>query len=67
MTLELNMFHVYKQPNVDMKEQEVSLIEENRDDSTISLCISKLLKMAHMTNTPFIEKFNLHYVNQLSK
>lgn len=47
MTLELNVFNIYKQPSFDTKEvQNVNLIEEVCEyDDIISLCISDPLEV----------------------
>lgn len=62
ITLELNLFNVYMQPNLNMEEVHyVNRIEEvYGEDDIMSLCISDLLEMALMTNNKFLDKFNLY-------
>lgn len=46
---------------MDTEVHKVNLIKETyKDDNVMSLCISKLLEKALMTDMQFIENFNLY-------
>lgn len=61
MTLELNMFNVWKLPCIDMEVHKVNLIEGAYEvDGIMPLCFFDPWDMALVTDMQFIEKINLH-------